>query len=157
MKLEFDENKEYTIEELEQLRSQYWDINHAINDKITETRIKDYDFTGKYVLSDMYGYMFVTWQKYEKKSLYGDERMFFQGLQFSACLGEYRDDAYYNFDALHEWYIPINTFLDDIKSGKFKEITKEEFMKVVTENTSKLMNEINEWVEYIEKEQNNKN
>lgn len=157
MKLEFDENKEYTLEELEQIRSEFWDINHVINHKITEARIKDYDFTGKYVHSSEYGYMFVTWQKYDTQSIYGDERMFFQGLSFNTCLGEYRDDAYYSFDALNEWYIPIESFIRDVEDGKFKEITKEEFMKVVTENTSKLMNEINEWVEYIEKEQNNKN
>lgn len=150
MKLEFDENKEYTIEELEQLRSEYWDINNTIHEKITEARIKDYNFTDKYVYSEEYGYMFVTWQKYDTKSIWGDERMFFQGLSISANLGPYRDDAWFDFNALNEWYIPIETFIRDVEDGKFKEITKEEFVKNLKENLGKLEKEIDEWIIYTE-------
>jgi len=150
MKLEFDENKEYTVEELEQLRRDFWGINNVINTKITETKIKDYNFTNKYVYSEEYGYMFVTWQTHNKKSIYGDERMFFQGLELNANLGQYRDDAWFSFDALKEWYIPIETFIRDIENGKFKEITRDEFMKVLKYNLGKLEKEIDEWIIYSE-------
>lgn len=151
MILEFDENKDYTVDELENLREAYWNANNKIIDKLTETRIKEYDFTKKFVHSNMYGYMYVTYQNLDKAK-YGEDTMFFQGVGINALLGEYSDCSWFTYDAMTEWNIPVEVFLSEIREDDFMEVTKEEFMKVAFENTNKLQDAIEKWVKKAEEE-----
>lgn len=150
MKLEFNENKEYSIEELEQLESDFWDIHCAINDKISEVRIKDFDFTNKYIYSEEFGYMFVTYQTINEKSIYGDSSMFFQGLTFNANLENYKNNTWFTFESIKELYIPIDSFINQVRSGSFKEVSKEEFIKVLKQSTKNLEEEIINLINYTE-------
>ena len=122
--VEFDDTKQYSLEELNIIKAKAYEIVDITHDKITKLEIQDYNFEGKFIYYNGYGYMYVTWQRFDSHSIHGDRQMFFQGMCFNAHLGEYRDDAYASFDALREWYIPIETFKSDVKEGRIKEISK---------------------------------
>ena len=125
--IEFNKYKNYTIEELETILNQIYDIQSFIRKKIIKLRIKEYDYEHKFIYYKDYGYMYVTWQKYDEHSIYNDERMFFQGLTFKSSFTNYKDDSYFSYDALDEWRIPISTFIRDVEENNIKIISKEDF------------------------------
>ena len=133
-----DEKK---IEQLENKREKLYDQISEINREIRDEQLKDYDFEGKYIYRKGYGYMFVTWQKYVKRShISGQEEMFFQGWYFSNFFGSYTDSNYANYDALHEWYIPFNLFEDEVRRGDIKVVSRGEIEK----NWNEMCDEIRE-------------
>ena len=56
-----------------------------------------------------------------------------------------------SYDALGEWRIPLDVFISSVEDGRFKEITKEEFMEPFINNCRNLENEFRTWVENTEK------
>lgn len=153
MNIVFDEDKEYTVEELNNIYNDVIDMKYKITDRINKLEIYGCDFTNKYIHIPDYGYMYVTWQKYDEDCPLGGDRMLLQGLYYNCVLNDYRDDSYFKYDALHEWYIPIDIFKRYIKNGDIKVITKEEFMKNVREPIVGLYNEIETWIESLDKTQ----
>lgn len=113
------------IESLEQRRSELLDEVYDINAQIQQLQIGDYNFEGKFVHWKEHGYMFVSWQNIIKYD--GKPRMFFQGFWFDCLYGAYTDSNYAYYNALHEWYIPMDTFKYVINNEKFYEISKETF------------------------------
>lgn len=96
--------------------------------ELREEELKDYNFEGKYIRRGP-GYMFVTWQKELKNNpISGRHDMFFQGWGFSFKDGSYLDDNFVDYDATKEWYIPMTIFESEVKSGKIREVTREEML-----------------------------
>lgn len=128
-------NKEHQLQQLEKERNELlekckevlMDYNN-IRTKIRQFKLGDYNYEGKYIFVDEYGYMYVTKQRYDEKSPDGDERMLLQGFAFQSSITEFRDDFWWASDSLMDWNIPINTFQSYVKEKRIKEITKEEFM-----------------------------
>lgn len=124
-----DTEREYTLEELKKKRDELQNISNKLRNLITNKEIEQYNFENKFVYSENYGYMYVQWQVYESNTdiNYG-QHMFFQGIGFKSSYSPYKDDSYCTYDASEEWNYPIKMFISDVESGKFREITKEEFL-----------------------------
>lgn len=132
-------NKELAA--LKEERTKLLDRINELNLEIQSKTIEGYDFQGKYVHSETYGYMYVTYQSFEQcKNIY-ESQVFFQGLGFVGLLGTYRDNSFVTYDAMEEWKISYRLLMDDIKSGKFKEVTKEEFVSEMKKLCSDLFNQ----------------
>lgn len=149
IKLEINEEKEYSIEELNEIRTQAWEISRKASSLITELQIEDYNYEHKFIHYKERGYMYVTWQKYEQNDAFGENIMFFQGMSFRSSLTSYQDESYFFYDALDEWRIPIDSFKRDIENGNIKEITKEEFMNAIKSNYDILYKEIEKMTNYL--------
>lgn len=149
-KIEYDETKEYSLEEMKAIAIEARLIQTHISDRIEFEEIKEYDFTNKFVFSKDYGYMFVTWQRLDAGPS-GYSEMFFQGIGINACLSEYLDSNYLKYDAMEEWRIPLRTFRADIERGDFVEISKEVFLKRAKDDCDDLFGSINAMVERIER------
>ncbi len=150
--IKWDDTKEYTLEELQEVRSEIHSVLKTIRKKIEELKIRKYNFEGKYVYSDVYGYMYVTWQSCDSDIDNPESQvMYFKGLCYNSNLGPCRGDSWMSYDALGEWRIPLELFISSVEDGRFKEITKEEFMEPFINNCRNLENEFLTWVENIEK------
>lgn len=141
-----------TIKELEELRSELYDKIHEVNKKINESKIALYDFTNKFIKLGDYGYMYVTWQKFEDSSSSFNNRdeMFFQGLNINYDLSDYQDSYFVSFSPLNDVYIPLDTFLREVQDGEIKEITKEEFISHINKMTNDLVKNGIVWVNTVE-------
>jgi hypothetical protein len=149
-------NKEEQIEQLEKERHELLEKYHNIEAKITKLKIENYNYEGKYIFIENYGYMYVTWQHYEEKSIYGDKRMFFQGFTFKASITDYRDDFYIRANSLDEWYIPIDAFQRYVRDNKIKEVTKEEFINEFEKHYTNFHKEYKNMLDCCEKQYDEK-
>lgn len=150
--IKWDDTKEYTLEELQEVRSEIHSVLKTIRKKIEELKIRKYNFEGKYAYSDVYGYMYVTWQSCDSDIDNPESQMmYFKGLCHNSNLGPCRGDSWMSYDALGEWRIPLDVFISSVEDGRFKEITKEEFMEPFINNCRNLENEFRTWVENTEK------
>lgn len=119
----------------------------AIREKINLELLKGIDYTGKVITIPTYGTMFVTWQAYhEKDQIYGDSRMFFQGMTLSTDTGPYRDDNWVDCSGLDEWYIPYETFMRNYNSGEIEEMSIEDFEKKIYASLEAFKNQVPELI-----------
>lgn len=147
-------NNEERISILKDEREKLYDKISKINDEIQNLEIKKtgFDsFEGKYVHDDEHGYMFVYWQKVDKSHLvYSCDCMFFQGFSFDSVVSPYLDTDFARYDALEDWYIPLDRFVSDCEKGKFKEISKLEFEMALDEFNENILNQTKEMFEKCE-------
>lgn len=118
-------------ETLEKIQGEISSLTKRLNSlykKRDAIKAADYDYEGKYLYHEDYGYICVLSQYVD------DGCLVLQGLTFTYNLGPYRDDFYYKVDGLQNWKIPVNSYFRD----KVKEITKEEFI----EDFNAMLNEL---------------
>lgn len=143
--IDFNNLYKYSVPELEKIIQKLREYSKRAYKAIELKKLPDINFEGKFIKSE-YGYMYVTWQTYCEESEYGDSRMFFQGIGFSASLGPYKDDSYFDYYALKEWVIPIETYKRELYDGTIQEITKEEFFNELNKYKENLFSEIENWI-----------
>lgn len=84
----------------------------------------EYDWGGKYIYHEYYGYMYVL-EQYNPR--YHENVIVLQGLTFRANPGVHSEDCFFSLNALGIWEIPVLSYQDYMQKKMFKEITKEEF------------------------------
>lgn len=111
--LEIDKQIEETCNKLFDLRNQR-----------TRMLCGEYNWEGKYIYHEYYGYMYVAEQIPP-----GDDgnTIILQGFKFQSNPVIYSDDCFFALNALGEWEIPIQSYQRYIQKKMFKELTKEEF------------------------------
>lgn len=150
MDINFDNNKEYTIEELRALKSKLKMMESRVNNSIIKLETKKLEFVDKFVYCNGRGYMLVEYQSLDKYSE-NDHQMYFRGLVLNSEMGA--GDCYESFlefSADCEWYIPIELFREQVSCGDFREVTREEFMLEVDETAGKLQQYIKDTVKKLE-------
>jgi len=120
------------IEKLEEEFDSCRKKSHELRQKINQLKLKEYNFEGKYIYVPDYGYMHVSWQKYDET----EERVFFQGLYFNSEYTPYSDANWFCYSALDDWYIPIRTF-NSIKD-KIEVLSKEKFIEKFKQMSSQI-------------------
>lgn len=140
--VELDETRDYSIEELKELYNRSYDVIHGINTLIEKKRVESHNYKNKFIEYAGRGCMYVTWQARD------GEKMFFQGACISCNFGVYRDDTFFYFSSMSEWYVPIDTFMRDVRVGNIKEISKDKFLEIAEKSTS-LNDEIRKWVDTL--------
>lgn len=84
----------------------------------------EYNWKGKYIYHEYYGYMYVAEQIPPRKYV---DTIVLQGFKFQSNPVIYSDDCFFTLKALGEWEIPIQSYQRYIQKKMFKELTKEEF------------------------------
>lgn len=128
MKIEYNENKDYSLLELKKLKEELYQCGNRVIERMHEEEVKVHDYTNKYIHVKGYGYMFVKSQSLESSSTVF-LRGITDGLLFSSS--RYVNGRFLNFDSMKSWRIPINVFNVKAMKGEILEITKEEFLKKI--------------------------
>lgn len=145
--VELDETRDYSIEELKELYNRSYDVIHGINTLIEKKRVESHNYKNKFIEYAGRGCMYVTWQARD------GEKMFFKGVCINYNLSVYCGENFFYFSAMDKWYVPIDTFIHDVKVGNIKEISKEKFLEIAEKSIS-LNDEIKKWVDTLVKENN---
>lgn len=152
MNLKFDKTKEYSDTQLDEIAMMARGIlNDICNYRISkEQKVLDTvpNLEKKYIKWERDGtihYMYVTHQGYDK---WGND-ITLQGVEFSYDKSEYRDNAFFSYDPMHNCFFGYNDFRDECEMGLFIEIDKEEFEKVLKEATEWTFKDALECIKYV--------
>lgn len=153
-------NKQYKIKELTEQREKLREEIDALNKEIhrlerEEKNIPDYE--GKFIYIKDYGYMFVTWQKYDSDNyLYNDDCVFFQGVYFDTEWSPYRDSAWAEFNVMKEWFISYNDFITYLNHDGIRELSQEEFFEKAELAVKETKENFIDWLNYTFNDYNKK-
>lgn len=128
--LKFDNTKEYGKFQLEEIERQAKNILDDIKN-YRDAKKKNLwkniiNFEKKYIKYEDDGdimYMYVEGQIIDKWS----NGITLLGVEFGYNQSEYKDDVFFSYDPMHNFYINYNDFIEATNKGDIKEISKEEF------------------------------
>lgn len=130
IEIKFDETQEYNETQLDVIRKHAEKLlGNIANYKecLKEKRWANVpNFEKKYIKFENDGttyFMYVESQSIDKWT----RGITLMGPEYCYDMSEYQDDAYFAYDALHNFYFNCDDFIEDCKNGVIQEIDREEF------------------------------
>lgn len=146
-----DEEKGAKIEELQNLREEYFDKAYAMTSKIDELMLDGLNYEGKVLQRVEYGEEKCDFMIVKSQSFGSDRRIYLSGLNFYANFNEGDAEvAEVFFHGYHTWVYDINEFLNLEKPGSYKMIKvldKDKFTEKIKGYVENLKNFINGWID----------